>query len=198
MNGGVRIESTDIRYFYRNIVKSGKSYRIKHNNKDYGEFSKLSDALYERDCLFYCKFDYDLLVECDLPNKYENMDLPPFPESRPRGQIKGNIKFNKKEQEGEILFDHKERKFCVKRGEEDFGKYDTMVEAYFVKKTLMEHDWDRACLIQNRRIREDIFLNKKIKEITPQLHKYCPQCGNRVNEEDLICKICGIKLKGNK
>ena len=75
-------------------MKSGNKYRIKHNNKDYGEFSKLSDALYERDCLFYCKFDYDLLVECDLPNKYENMELPPFPESRPRGQIKGNIKFN--------------------------------------------------------------------------------------------------------
>ena len=155
LNGGVRIETNNIRYFYRNIVKSGKKYRIKYNNKDYGEFSKLSDALYERDCLFYCKFDYDLLVECDLPNKYENMDLPPFPESRPRGQIKGNLKFNKKEREGEIIFDHKERKFCVKRGEEDFGKYDTMVEAYFVKKTLMEHDWDRACLIQNRKIREE-------------------------------------------
>ena len=106
-------------------MKSGNKYRIKHNNKDYGEFSKLSDALYERDCLFYCKFDYDLLVECDLPNKYENMELPPFPESRPRGQIKGNIKFNKKEREGEIVFDHKERKFCVLRGEEHFGKYDT-------------------------------------------------------------------------
>ena len=95
MNGGVRIETNNIRYFYRNIVKSGKKYRIKYNNKDYGEFSKLSDALYERDCLFYCKFDYDLLVECDLPNKYENMDLPPFPENRPRGRIEGNLKFKK-------------------------------------------------------------------------------------------------------
>ncbi len=132
-----------------------------------------------------------------MPNKYENMDLPPFPESRPRGQIKGNIKFNKKEREGEIIFDHKEHKFCVKRGEEHFGKYDTMVEAYFVKKTLMEHDWDRACLIQNRRIREDIFLNKKVKSSTPKLHKYCPQCGNKISEEDIICKICGIKLHKN-
>jgi len=174
-------------------VKSGKKYRIKYNNKDYGEFSKLSDALYERDCLFYCKFDYDLLVECDLPNKYENMDLPPFPESRPRGRIEGNLKF-KKDLEGEIVFNHKERKFCVIRGEENFGQYDTMVEAYFVKKTLMEHDWDRACLIQNRKIREDIFLNQKVKSTKPQLPKYCPQCGNRVKEEDKICKICGIKL----
>ena len=164
LNGGVRIETNNIRYFYRNIVKSGKKYRIKYNNKDYGEFSKLSDALYERDCLFYCKFDYDLLVECDLPNKYENMDLPPFPESRPRGRIEGNLKF-KKDLEGEIVFNHKERKF-----------------------------WDRACLIQNRKIREDIFLNQKVKSTKPQLPKYCPQCGNRVKEEDKICKICGIKL----
>ena len=49
------MENPDIRYFYRNIVKSGDKYRIKHHNKDYGEFKKLSDALYERDCLFYCK-----------------------------------------------------------------------------------------------------------------------------------------------
>ena len=100
------INSQEIRYFYRNIVKSGKVYRVKYNNKDYGEFKKLSDALYERDALFFCNFDYDLLVECDLENKYENMKLPPFPEKRPKGRIKG-IKINKTEREGEILFNHK-------------------------------------------------------------------------------------------
>ena len=47
-------------------MKTGDVYRVKHNNKDYGEFRKLSDALYERDALFFCNFDYDLLVECDL------------------------------------------------------------------------------------------------------------------------------------
>ena len=61
--GMITINSQEIRYFYRNIVKSGNVYRIKYNNKDYGEFKKLSDALYERDALFYCNFDYDLLVE---------------------------------------------------------------------------------------------------------------------------------------
>lgn len=121
------------------------------------------------------------------------MELPPFPEHRPRGQIKG-LKFNKKEREGEIVFDHKERKFCVIRGEEHFGKYNTMVEAYYVKKILMENDWDKACLIQNKRIREDIFLNQKIKASTPKLNKYCPNCGNKVKEDDTICKICGIRL----
>ena len=110
------------------------------------------------------------------------MDLPPFPESRPRGRIEGNLKFNRKEEEGEIIFDHKERKFCVKRGDEHFGKYDSMVEAYFVKKTLMEHDWDRACLIQNRKIRDVINLKKKVKSTKPKQTKYCPECGNKGKE----------------
>ena len=37
------INSQEIRYFYRNIVKNGNVYRIKYNNKDYGEFKKLSE-----------------------------------------------------------------------------------------------------------------------------------------------------------
>ena len=91
----IAINSQEIRYFYRNIVKTGNVYRVKYNNKDYGEFSKLSDALYERDALFFCNFDYDLLVECDLENKYENMELPPFPEKRPKGRIKGSKNLTK-------------------------------------------------------------------------------------------------------
>ena len=144
----ISINSQEIRYFYRNIVKTGNVYRVKYNNKDYGEFSKLSDALYERDCLFYCKFDYDLLVECDLPNKYENMELPPFPEKRPKGRIKGT-KVNKKEREGEILFNHKLRKFYIQRGDEIVGHYDTMTEAFYYKKLLMDNDWDINVLKTN-------------------------------------------------
>ena len=188
------MQTQSIRYFYRNIVKYGDKYRIKHKNKDYGEFSKLSDALYERDCLIYCKFDYDLLVECDLPNKYENMELPPFPEKRPKGQIKG-IKFNKKEREGEIIFDHKNNKFCVKRGDEHYGRYDTMVEAYYIKKTLMKNHWDRTCLIQNKTIRQNILINKKVTGSEPKFSiEYCPNCGNKVKKDEIICPICGIQL----
>ena len=141
----ISINSQEIRYFYRNIVKTGNVYRVKYNNKDYGEFSKLSDALYERDALFFCNFDYDLLVECDLENKYENMELPPFPERRPKGRIKGT-KVNKKEREGEILFNHKIRKFYIQKGDDIIGYYDSMTEAFYYKKLLMDNNWDMNVL----------------------------------------------------
>lgn len=188
------INSQEIRYFYRNIVKTGDVYRVKHNNKDYGEFRKLSDALYERDALFFCNFDYDLLVECDLENKYENMELPPFPEKRPRGRIKG-AKINKKEREGEILFDHKIKGFYIKRMDDIIGYYDTMTEAFYYKKLLMDNDWDKSVLKTN--ITEKIDMNKVIDQSVEYKVKlnFCPKCKNRlkIGEED--CPSCGINIK---
>ena len=188
------INSQEIRYFYRNIVKTGDVYRVKHNNKDYGEFRKLSDALYERDALFFCNFDYDLLVECDLENKYENMELPPFPEKRPRGRIKGS-KVNKKEREGEILFDHKIKGFYIKRMDDIIGYYDTMTEAFYYKKLLMDNDWDKSVLKTN--ISEKIVMNKVIDQSVEYKVKlnFCPKCKNRlkIGEED--CPSCGINIK---
>ena len=190
----IPINSQEIRYFYRNIVKTGDVYRVKHNNKDYGEFRKLSDALYELDALFFCNFDYDLLVECDLENKYENMVLPPFPEKRPRGPIKGT-KFNKKEREGEILFNHKIKAFYIKRMGEIIGYYETMTEAFYYKKLLMDNDWDKSVL--NSNITEKIEINFVIdqtKEYKVKLN-FCPKCKSRlkIGEED--CPSCGINIK---
>lgn len=191
----IPINSQEIRYFYRNIVKSGDVYRIKYNNKDYGEFKKLSDALYERDALFYCNFDYDLLVESDLENKYENMDLPPFPEKRPKGRIKG-IKVNKEEREGEILFDHKKREFYVKKGDTIFGYYKTMTEAYYYKKTLMDNNWDENVLKTNI-IKIKIEMNYKLdltKKYEVKLN-YCPRCKYKLKENVEECPSCGINIK---
>ena len=169
----VHINSQEIRYFYRNIIKTGNVYRVKYNNKDYGEFSKLSDALYERDALFFCNFDYDLLVECDLENKYENMELPPFPKKRPKGRIKGT-RVNKEEREGEILFNHKIRKFYIKRGNEIIGNYDTMTEAFYYKKLLMDNNWDKTIL--KTKFTEKIEINYKIDD------EECPSCGINIKE----------------
>lgn len=63
------------------------------------------------------------------------MDLPPFPSKRPKGRIKG-IQVNKKEREGKIEFNHKKKKFFIQKGETIIGYYDTMTEAYYVKKNL--------------------------------------------------------------
>lgn len=190
----ISINSQEIRYFYRNIVKTGNVYRVKYNNKDYGEFSKLSDALYERDALFFCNFDYDLLVECDLENKYENMELPPFPEKRPKGRIKG-AKINKKEREGELLFDHKKRGFYIQKGEQIFGYYDTMTEAFYYKKLLMDNNWDERVLRKNISIR--IEVNKVIdqnKEYKVELN-YCPKCKSKLKIGETECPSCGIDIQ---
>ena len=188
------MNSQEIRYFYRNIVKTGNVYRVKHNNKDYGEFKKLSDALYERDALFFCNFDYDLLVECDLENKYENIDLPPFPEKRPKGRIKGT-KINKKEREGEILFDHKVRGFYIKRMDEIIGYYDTMTEAFYYKKLLMDNDWDKSVLNNNVSERIDVnIVIDQTKEYKVKLN-FCPKCKNRLKIGEEECPSCGINIK---
>jgi len=175
-------------------VKTGDVYRVKYNNKDYGEFRKLSDALYERDALFFCNFDYDLLVECDLENKYENMDLPPFPERRPKGRIKGT-KVNKKEREGEILFNHKLRKFYIKKGDEVFGFYDTMTEAFYYKKLLMDNHWDMNVLKTNitERIEVNLIIDPTV-EYKVQLN-FCPKCKSRLKIGEEECPSCGINIK---
>ncbi|WP_342765308.1 zinc ribbon domain-containing protein [uncultured Methanobrevibacter sp.] len=188
------MNSQEIRYFYRNIIKTGDVYRVKYNNKDYGEFKKLSDALYERDALFFCNFDYDLLVECDLENKYENKVLPPFPEKRPKGRIKGT-KVNKKEREGEILFDHKLRKFYIQKGDETIGQYDTMTEAFYYKKILMANNWDINALKTN--ITQKIEVNAVIDpniEYEVQLN-FCPKCKNRLKIGETECPSCGINIQ---
>ncbi|AMD16975.1 hypothetical protein TL18_02405 [Methanobrevibacter sp. YE315] len=190
----ISINSQEIRYFYRNIVKTGDVYRVKYNNKDYGEFSKLSDALYERDALFFCNFDYDLLVECDLENKYENMELPPFPERRPKGRIKGT-KVNKKEREGEILFNHKLRKFYIQKSDEIIGYYDTMTEAFYYKKLLMDNQWDKSVLKTNITERLDVYIIiDPTKEYKVQLN-YCPKCKNKLKIGEKECPSCGINIE---
>ena len=76
------------------------------------------------------------------------MELPPFPEKRPKGRIKG-MKVNKKEREGEILFDHKLRKFYIQKGKDIIDYYDTMTEAFYYKKILMDNNWDETILKTN-------------------------------------------------
>jgi len=43
---------------------------------------------------------------------------------------------NKKEREGKIEFDHKQKKFFIRKGSKIIGYYDTITEAYYIKKNL--------------------------------------------------------------
>ena len=56
------------------------------------------------------------------------MELPPFPEKRSKGRIKGT-KVNKDKREGKILFDHKKKQFYVEKEDKIYQYCDTMTEA---------------------------------------------------------------------
>ena len=65
--------------FYKYIVKSKNSYRVIKDNVDYGSFTRLTDALYERDRLIKCNWDWEDALELEeTDNPYEKMDLPEF------------------------------------------------------------------------------------------------------------------------
>ena len=114
------------------------------------------------------------------------MELPPFPEKRPRGQIKSK-KIDKSKIEGRIEFNHKINMFLVVKGETQYGSYDTMTEAYFVKKTLKE--------IQ--KIKDN--LNKPIhQKDSYKLPTYCPKCNNKLKEDTVHCPFCGVNIKEYK
>ena len=122
------------------------------------------------------------------------MELAPFAEKRARGRIKG-AKVNKKEREGEILFDHKIKGFYIKRMDDIIGYYDTMTEAFYYKKLLMDNNWDKSVLKTN--ITEKIDMNKVIDQSVEYKVKlnFCPKCKSRlkIGEED--CPSCGINIK---
>ena len=122
------------------------------------------------------------------------MELPPFPEKRPKGRIKGT-KVNKKEREGEILFDHKIRKFFIQKGEEIIGSYDTMTEAFYYKKLFMDNNWDKSVLRThiNERIEVNIVIDPTV-EYKVQLN-FCPKCKNRLKIGEEECPSCGINIK---
>lgn len=80
-------------YIYISLEKATGSWllTIPKNKSDDGNlqhirYSKLEDALFERDFLMKYGWNYDLLVELidDTDNKYYNMELPPYPERKIR------------------------------------------------------------------------------------------------------------------
>lgn len=65
--------------FYKYIREHGEGYQIIKDNETYGTYSKLSDALYERDRLIKANWDWETCVQLEeSENFYEKMKLPRF------------------------------------------------------------------------------------------------------------------------
>lgn len=120
---------------YHNIYKRNNgTYQIIKNNKTYGHYSNLVDALQERDDLESVGWDVDLL--CDLsmprPNKYEGIELPPFE------HIPQYIQIEERRNKTKFVV---KRRFGTKL--KRFGMYNTLEEAEEVRDLLVENDWDK-------------------------------------------------------
>jgi len=64
---------------YKYIRRNKSGYVIVKDNEDYGSYSRLSDALYERDRLVKADWDWDALMElAETDNPYEKIHLPMF------------------------------------------------------------------------------------------------------------------------
>lgn len=65
--------------FYKYIVKNGNYYAIMKDNEKYGTYRRLEDALYERDRLIECDWDWEDSLELpEKDNPYLKMKLPRF------------------------------------------------------------------------------------------------------------------------
>ena len=67
------------RSFYRYIYEKKNRYVIRKGDEEFGRFTRLADALYERDRLMAVDWDWDKLSEMpETPNNYLHIKLPPF------------------------------------------------------------------------------------------------------------------------
>lgn len=65
--------------FYKYIYENGNSYEIIKDNESYGNYRKLTDALYERDRLIKSDWNWDDALQLEeTENYYEKMKLPKF------------------------------------------------------------------------------------------------------------------------
>lgn len=69
--------------FYRYIIRRNKGYQILKNNEHYGWYENIEDALFDRDRLEQCDWNFSVFVELpEIPNPYSHMTLPPFEKAK--------------------------------------------------------------------------------------------------------------------
>lgn len=150
--------------FYKYIRKEGNSYTVIKDGESFGSYSKLTDALYERDRLVKCNWEWEDSLELEeTPNFYEKMNLPKFERGYSyvykiantyRILKDGEIicSFNTKKDAygyaksigGEVVEDG--IKYRVQKRidgiQVNFGEFKTIEEAYERRDELMENGWE--------------------------------------------------------
>ena len=154
--------------FYKHIVEVDGHYRIIKDGEDYGRYSTLADALYERDRLIAVDWNWDLAM--DLPeteNIYNHIKLPPF-DFQPtnitidnecwvvRGKGKTQTYYGRYPTMDEAMMvariydanvSHKNKKYRVQKRIDGrtryFGRYATYEEAEKRVKELERNGWEK-------------------------------------------------------
>lgn len=155
--------------FYKYIQKRGNSYSIIKRNGDnverWGTYSKLTDALYERDRLIESDWNWDDYLQMEeTENFYEKMQLPKFvhdtmyiffsPQKYKvylKRQYKGTFK-NKKDAYafaekigGRVVNIHTKYKVqkSINGKVKYFGQYPTLEKAKEERDKLIKNGWKR-------------------------------------------------------
>lgn len=127
------------KHIYRYIWKIKGRYRVVKNNKTYGSFTKLENALLERDLLEDYNWDENILadIETITKNRYLEMDLPPF-----KKQIKSSKlpKYIRKRGKGYLI------QKSINGQTIHFGTYPTLTEASYARMILEDNNWDKNIL----------------------------------------------------
>lgn len=119
---------------YRHIVRNGDKYVIKTESNIWGTYSKLEDALHDRDLLANANWDIgEVLASDEKDNKYYEMDLPDFDSTKNENKYITVQKIRDKEY------------FIVQKtigGEQKrFGYYKTFDEAKKIRDELIKNNW---------------------------------------------------------
>ena len=119
--------------FYKYIHKRKDKYHIMKENEWYGTYDDLRLALHDRDILIDSNWDMsEMLARDETPNKYDDMELPPFNYRRYITRKHDGHYMIRKVIDGEQIF---------------FGQYPTLKEAMDKRDELIRCDWDENRIV---------------------------------------------------
>ena len=136
-------------------------------------YSRLEDALFERDFLLEHGWDYDLLVECidDNLNPYYNMELPPYPERK----IKNISPRKSRDKEFTRMFEiiQENPSITVRELAERVGVVDATLRNWFKLYNTTSKEFYKLC---HEGVNPSTVLVQEELIYTPDLSK--SKCGN--------------------